>query len=172
MFAILLVILGIFSRVIVHTPQFTATLAVALFAGMYLNKRLAWIVPVGMMLVTDVILGFHDTMLFTYGSMLGISAIGIFLKNRKSYLNVFAGSIGAALLFFVVTNFGAFLSLYPRTWGGLYECYILAIPFFRSTLLSTVAYSLVLYAAYEALQKYQMGKSCATQEQSRYGKSL
>ncbi len=172
MFAILLVIIGIFSRVIVHTPQFTATLAIALFAGMYLNKRLAWIVPVGMMLVTDMILGFHDTMLFTYGSMLAISAIGIFLKDRKSFGNVFAGSIGAALLFFVLTNFGAFLTLYPRTWAGFQECYILAVPFFRSTLLSTVAYSMVLYAGYEALMKYQMGKSCEIQEQSRCGKSL
>ncbi len=171
MFAILLVIVGIFSRVIIHTPQFTATLAVALFAGMYLNKRLSWIVPVGMMFVTDLILGFHDTMLFTYGSMLLISAIGVWLKNRKNAVNVFASSIGAAFLFFVVTNFGAFLTLYPRTWGGLYECYILAIPFFRSTLLSTVAYSLVFYFGYEALLKYQMGKSCAIQEQSRCGKS-
>ena len=172
MFAILLVIIGIFSRVIVHTPQFTATLAIALFAGMYLKGRMAYIVPVGMMLVTDLILGFHDTMVFTYGSMIAISAIGSFLKSRKSWANVLGGSILGAVIFFIVTNFGAFLTLYPRTWAGLSDCYILAIPFFRSTLLSTVAYSMVLYAGYEALLKYQMGKSCATQEQSRYGKSL
>lgn len=172
MFAILLVIIGIFSRLIVHTPQFTATLAIALFSGMYLDRRLAIIVPVGMMLITDLILGFHDTMLFTYGSMLLISCGGVWLKKRKSYINVFSASIVAAIVFFIITNFGAFLSLYPRTLAGLYECYILAIPFFRSTLLSTIAYSLVLYAGYEAVLKYQMGKSCVNQEQSRYGKSL
>lgn len=171
MFAILLVIVGIFSRVIIHTPQFTATLAVALFAGMYLNKRLAWAVPVGMMLVTDLILGFHDTMLFTYGSMLLISLIGMWAKNRKNAVTVVLSSVASAMVFFIITNFGAFLTLYPRTWGGLYECYILAIPFFRSTLLSTIAYSLVFYFGYEALLKYQMGKSCVIQEQSRCGKS-
>lgn len=172
MFAILLVMIGIFSRVIVHTPQFTATLAIALFAGMYLKGRLRLIVPISMMLVTDLILGFHDTMFFTYGSIVLVAGIGHFISGRKNWVNVLSGSIGGAFVFFVITNFGAFLTLYPRTLAGLMDCYILAVPFFRSTLLSTVAYSIVLYAGYEALLKYQLGKSCAIQEQSRYGKSL
>ena len=154
MFAILLIILGICSRLAAHTPQFTAILAVAMFGGMYLNRRQALVIPVALMMITDAILGFHDTMVFTWGSMLAISAIGLWLKERKSSLTVFCGSLASSLLFFVVTNFGAWLSpLYPHTWQGLRECYILAIPFFRSTLASTVAYSLVLYAGYEWLLK-------------------
>ncbi len=153
MFAILLIVLGICSRLVPHISQFTAILAVTMFAGLYLKPRQALIVPLILMMVTDIIIGFHDTMWFTYGSMIAISFIGIWLKERKSFVNVLSGSIISALLFFVVTNFGAFLSLYPRTWVGLQECYVMAIPFFRSTLLSTMAYSLVLYAGYEWLLK-------------------
>ncbi len=137
-----------------HISQFTAILAVTMFAGLYLKPRQALLFPMALMMITDIIIGFHDTMLYTYGSMLAISGIGIWLKGHKSFLNVLSGSIFSALLFFAVTNFGAFVSLYPHTWAGLQECYILAIPFFRSTLLSTVAYSLVLYAGYEWLLKH------------------
>ncbi|MBI4309914.1 MAG: hypothetical protein HY591_06245 [Candidatus Omnitrophica bacterium] len=162
MAALFLVILGIASRILAHTPQFTAILAVAMFGGMYLSRRQALIVPVALMIITDAILGFHDTMAFTWGSMLAISAIGLWLKERKSFLGVLAGSLASSILFFVVTNFGAWLSpLYPHTWQGLTECYILAIPFFKSTLVSTVAYSLVLYAGYEWLLKRSQGTALA-----------
>lgn len=162
MLAFLLVILGIASRFAAHTPQFTAILAVAMFAGLYLSPRQALIVPVALMIATDLILGFHDTMVFTYGSMLMISLIGLWLKKRKSFGTVLAGSIVSSGLFFVVTNFGAWLSpLYPHTWAGLRECYIMAVPFFRSTLVSTVAYSMVLYAGYEWALKRSQGTSLA-----------
>ena len=162
MLAFLLVTLGIVSRLIPHASQFTAILAVAMFGGMYLPRLQAFIVPIALMLVTDIILGFHDTMLYTYGSMLVITAIGVFLKEHKSFMNVFSGSVFSALLFFVATNFGAFLSpLYPHTWAGLQECYIMAVPFFRTTLLSTIGYSLVLYAGYEFLYQRVQGSALA-----------
>lgn len=162
MLAIALVTLGVASRLVPHLSQFTAILAVAMFAGMYLNRRLALVVPVALMMVTDVIIGFHDTMPFTWGSMLVITAIGVWLRERKNPANVFAGSIFCAVFFFIVTNFGAWLSpLYPHTWAGLRECYILAIPFFKSTLLSTMAYSMVLYAGYELLLKRSQGTALA-----------
>jgi len=162
MLAFLLVFLGVASRLVVHTPQFTAILAVAMFGGMYLSRRQALIVPVALMIITDAVLGFHDTMVYTWGSMLAISAIGLWLKERRNFTTVLTGSILSSVLFFLVTNFGAWLSpLYPHTWAGLRECYILAIPFFRSTLVSTVAYSMVLYAGYEWLFKRSQGTALA-----------
>jgi hypothetical protein len=65
------------------------------------------------------------------------------------------------LIFFIVTNFSAWLTLYPHTAVGLRQCYILAIPFFRGTLVSSVAYSLVFYAGYEWLLKRSQGTSLA-----------
>jgi hypothetical protein len=162
MFAILLIILGIATRLLPHTSQFTAILAVSMFAGLYLKPRQALVLPLVLMVVTDIILGFHDTMVYTWGSMLIISVLGIWLKSRKSFATVLGGSILSAVIFFIITNIGAWISpLYPDTLAGLKECFIMAIPFFRSTLASTVAYSLVLYAGYEWMVKRSQGTSLA-----------
>ena len=151
MLALLIITFGILSRIIIHTPNFTPVLSLALFGGMYLKGRQGIWVPLALMAVSDVAIGFHDTMVYTWGSILMISLIGLWLKEHKSVINMVSASMLSALLFFVVTNFGAFLSLYPHTLAGLQECYIAAIPFYRSTMVSTVAYSLVLFSAWEFL---------------------
>jgi len=162
MLMFLLIVIGFASRFIPHVSQFTAILAVAMLAGMYLKPRFAIITPLVLMVASDFIMGFHDTMFYTWGSMLAISAIGLWLRQRKSLPVVVGGSVLSAVLFFVVTNFGAWLSpLYPNTWEGLQACYVMAIPFFRSTLVSTVAYSIVLYVAYEWALKRSQGTSLA-----------
>jgi hypothetical protein len=153
MLALIIITFGILSRIVLHTPNFTPVLALALFGGMYLKGRQGIWVPLVLMAVSDIAIGFHDTMVYTWGSILVISLMGLWLKNHKSFLNVTVGSILASILFFIVTNFGAYLSLYPHTWAGLQECYIAAIPFYRSMLVSTVAYSLVLFVGYEYLLK-------------------
>ena len=151
MLVLIIITFGILSRVVLHTPNFTPVLALALFGGMYLKGRQAIWVPLALMMVSDLMIGFHDSMLFTWGSIFVISLVGIWLKAYKNWVNVAAVSVISSIFFFLVTNFGAFLSLYPQTWVGLQECYIAAIPFYRSTLVSTVAYSLVLFFAWEFL---------------------
>ena len=152
MLTIILVILGITSRLVVHTPQFTALLAVTFFGGMYLKGKQALWMPLVVMAVSDLFLGFHDTMFFTWGSIALISCLGFYLRNRKSWMSVLGGSVAASVIFFVITNFGAWLSpLYPHTLAGLQSCYINAIPFYRTTLTSTVVFSMLLYVSYEYL---------------------
>jgi len=146
MLALLIITLGFLSRLVVHTPNFTPILSLALFGGVYLKGRQSIWVPLVLMVLSDAILGFHDTMVYTYGSILMISLIGLYLRNHKNWANILTASLFSSILFFVVTNFGAFLSLYPHTWAGLQQCYILAIPFYRSTIVSTMAYSLVLFS--------------------------
>lgn len=156
-FAICLIVLGVVTRCVPHISQFTSILSVAMLGGMYLDRRLALVLPLAIMMVTDLILGFHNTMLFTWGSMLFISGIGLYLRNHKSLINVLGGSLVSAFVFFVVTNFGAWLTLYPSTISGLKECYVMAIPFFRTTFLSTTAYSMVLFLGFEWVLKYFEG---------------
>ena len=141
MLALIIISFGILSRVVVHTPNFTPVLSMAFLGGMYLKGRQAVFVPLALMVISDFIIGFHDLMFFTWGSIVLISVFGLWLKERKSFVNVFSGSILSAVIFFIVTNFGAWLVLYPHTADGLRQCYILAIPFFRSTFVSTAAYS-------------------------------
>ena len=161
MLSLIIISLGILSRIVIHTPNFTPVLSMAFLGGMYLKGRPAVLVPLALMIISDFMIGFYPLMYVTWGSILLISASGLWFKQRKNFSNVLSGSILSAVIFFMVSNFGAWLTLYPHTLGGLQQCYILAIPFFRSTLVSTVAYSLVFYTAYEWLLKRCQGSVLA-----------
>lgn len=152
MLAVALLILGILPRLVPHPHNFTPVIAVALFSGVYLNKKYAVIVPLALMIISDIVIGFHDTLIFTWGSMALISVIGLGIKKHKSFVSIAVAGVGSAVLFFIITNFGAWLSpLYPDTWAGLVECYTMAIPFFRNTFLSTMLYGALLFGFYELI---------------------
>jgi hypothetical protein len=157
MLSLMIISFGILSRVIVHTPNFTPVLSMAFLGGMYLKGRQAVLVPLALIVISDLIIGFYPLMFLTWASIVLISILGLWLKERKSFATVLGGSVISAVIFFIVTNFASWLALYPHTMEGLRQCYILAIPFFRSTLMSTVAYSLVFYAGYEWVLKRSQG---------------
>jgi hypothetical protein len=151
MLAIALLVIGILSRLVYHTPNFTPVLALALFGGVYLNKRHALIVPLALMVLSDLLIGFHDVIFFTWGSVVLISALGLGVRKQKSFPTILGASILSAVLFFLVTNFGVWLFKYPHSIHGLTQCYVNAIPFFRTSLFSTLAYSAVLFGIYEVV---------------------
>ena len=63
----------------------------------------------------------------------------------KIYKYRILGALGGALIFYLITNFGVWLTgSYGYTLGGIFECYILAIPFFGNTLISTLIYAIVI----------------------------
>ena len=149
MLAVIILVSGVLTRFSDHAPNFTPTIALALFGGLYLPRRYALIVPLAFMMISDVFLGFHHTMPFTWSSVLLISWIGIQARDRKSLPVVVGTSIASAILFFIITNFGAWFDLYPLTKEGFVECYAAAMPFFRNTFVSAVVYSVVFYGLYE-----------------------
>jgi len=146
-----LLILGVISRLIIHLPNFTPVIALALFGGVYLKKQQAVILPVLMMIIADLFIGIDATFPFTWGSMAAIALMGLWVRRNKSFTTVAGSSLLSSVLFFLVSNFGVWLvqNMYPRTLAGLIECYVTAIPFFGSTLVSTVVYTAVLFAGYE-----------------------
>ena len=152
MLALISIIIGIVSRLVIHSPNFTPVIAVALFSGVYLNKKYATLVPLILMIASDIVIGFHDTIFYTWGSLVLISLIGLVVKKNKRFTTIAIAGTFSSVLFFIVTNFGAWLSpLYPHTWQGLQECYIAAIPFFRNTFLSTMLYGAILFGLYELI---------------------
>ena len=157
MLALIIISFGILSRIIVHTANFTPVLSMAFLSGMYLKGRQAVLVPLTLMIISDLIIGPYHGIFFVWGSIVLISIFGSWLKEKKTFISVLGGSIISAMFFFIVTNFGAWLFFYQHTVDGLHQCYILAIPFFRSTFASTLAYSLVFYAGYEWLLKRSQG---------------
>jgi len=157
--AFVLIIFAALSRLIPHAPNFTPVISTALFAGAYLNKRLAFLVPVAAMLLSDVLIGFYGltSMAFIYGSLLMIVVLGTAMNGKISALRIGSLSVVGAVVFFVVTNFGVWVipnSLYPKTLAGLVECFVMAIPFFGNTVLSALIYSAVIFGVYELAEKY------------------
>lgn len=153
MLALLILLSGILTRFTDHAPNFTPTIALALFGGVYLPRKYTVIVPVMFMLLSDLVLGFHNTMFFTWGSVVLISLLGIRLREQKRFSIFLLGGVFSAVLFFIITNLGVWPTLYPLTWQGLVECFVAAIPFFRNTFVSTVVYCAVFYGVYELIAR-------------------
>ena len=59
-------------------------------------------------------------------------------------------TLASSLFFFIVTNFAVWASgdMYERTWLGLRQCYVMALPFFRNTTLSDLFYTGLLFGIY------------------------
>ena len=130
------------SRFIPHPPNFTSLIALSFYVPAILGKRYLPALLVSFV-ITDLIIGFHGTVLFTWGSVL---IIGLLANNfSNSLIKRISGCLLGACLFFIVTNFGVWiLGSYGYTFNGLVMCYMLAIPFFGNTLVSTILFSLVI----------------------------
>jgi len=142
-------------RLLPHLPNVSPVAAMALFGGAYFaDKRLALIIPFVALLLTDFILGLHNTMIFVYVGFALTVATGLWLQSRVSVVNVFSAALFSSLMFFVLTNFGAWLltGLYAPTLEGLMQAYVAAIPFFQNSLLGNLVFTAVIFGGYELLK--------------------
>ncbi len=154
MLALSLIVCGILLRFAGHSPNFTPVAAIALFSGVYLNKKYAFFVPLALMVVSDMILGMHNVVLFTWGAFSLTTLLGVWVKNRKSVFGITATCIVSSLLFYIITNFGVwFMGWYPRTLAGLVDCYVMGIPFLRNFTFSTLIYSAIFFGLYETIAR-------------------
>jgi len=154
---VLLVLFAAFSRLVPHAPNFTPMVAVALFSASYLERRHALVIPMLALFLSDALIGFYGPlMLFVYGSLVAVGALGFLMRGKVSLAAVLGFSFAGAVLFFLVTNFGVWIlsgSVYPKTVAGLFECYVMGIPFFRNELLGSILYSGALFGIYEGVRK-------------------
>lgn len=154
MLAISLIIIGILLRFVPHAPNFTPVAAIALFSGAYLSKRYAIIVPLVLMVISDIFIGFHNVILFTWGGFILTALLGFWVKKHKTVLGVASMSIGSSVLFYIVSNFGVWImGWYPHTLQGLINCYIMALPFLRNFTLATLLYTAVFFVVYELIAR-------------------
>ena len=127
----------------------------AIFGGAFLtNKRTALCIPVIAMFLSDLIIGFHSQIYAVYLCIIVLSLLGNMIEKRN-ILNLGIVGISGSLLFFIVTNFSVWLTdgLYPLNVTGLMQCYIMAIPFFHNTLISTVIFLAILFTGYSLIEK-------------------
>lgn len=146
--SLVLILLVVFSRLIPHPPNFTPVLSIALFSGfIFKNKWKSFLIPVVGLALSNLVLGFQLISWVVMGIMLVITVLGVRLKAKKPHLQWISYSMISSILFFVLSNFFVWLQsgLYPLTFEGLFTCYIMAIPFFKNTILSTLICSFALF---------------------------
>ena len=157
----LIIFLISLSRIFPHPPNFTPILALAIFGGAFLpNKKTALFLPISTMFLSDLIIGFHSQIYAVYVAIIILSLLGNMIKT-KNIKNLAITGFAGSLIFFMITNFSVWLSgvLYPLTIDGLLQCYIMAIPFFHNTLISTLLFLGILFFGYTfAEKKYQVLK--------------
>src|SRR5438309_525724 len=88
---LLIICFGVVLRLLPHPPNFTPIAAIALFGGVYLNKKYALVIPVIAMFISDIFIGFHASMPFVYTSFLISGLIGLWLRTHKTFKNIFLG---------------------------------------------------------------------------------
>ncbi len=146
-------------------PNFTAVGAIAIFGACYLKGFKKWIIPLAVLWISDLILNniiygaYYEHFqvlgsMWVYGSFLLIGLVAFRMMQKANWTRLALTSLTAAVLFFLITNFGVWVSAtspYSKDLSGLVQSYVAGIPFFRNTLLGNLFFGFALFGSYEML---------------------
>lgn len=162
-----LIIVAALTRVLPHPPNFSPIAAIALFGGAYFASR-AWalLVPLAGLVISDLVLASINGGIYAswfsgsgiwvvYGCIALTAAAGFGLRGKVSGTRVLGYSLAATALFYLATNFAAWLGnpMYPQTSSGLIASYIAGIPFLQWSVLGTLVYAAALFGGFELLRR-------------------
>jgi len=155
--SLIVIVFGIaLFRVLPHPPNVSPVAAMALFGGAYFaDKRMAFILPFAALILSDLIIGFHNSMIFVYAGFALTVGMGIWMQKKITANRVAATAVASTLLFFIITNFGAWMmnGMYPMNAGGLMQAYVAGIPFLQNSLLGNLAFTAVMFGGFALLQR-------------------
>jgi len=148
--ALVLVVFGVIMRLLPHPANLAPVGAIALFGGAVLPRKLGWWLPLAIMIVSDLLLGFYNGIIFTWAGFLLVGLFGMALRNQSNLFRIPFGALGGAVIFFIVSNLGVWAQgqMYAHTWAGLVQCYEMALPFFRNTFFGDFLYAWLLFGIY------------------------
>ncbi|HEX4085220.1 MAG TPA: DUF6580 family putative transport protein [Chthoniobacteraceae bacterium] len=148
--------------------NFSPLAAVALCGAIYLPRRMAVIVPIAALLVSDLLLNWHygaalvsGEMVSRYAALAAVIGIGFALRNRASLAAVLPASMLGSVIFYVVTNTSSWLTEpgYAKSAAGWVQALTTGQPgfaptwtFFRSTLISDLLFSALFVLCMSAVR--------------------
>ena len=163
---IALVFIAALSRIIPHPYNFTPLSAIALFGAAHFKK--GWqvvFIPILATWLSDLFINnviydsldfvwFYQGFYWQYGAYVLVALLGRSALQKVTVSRVLFGSLGAAIIFFLVSNFGVWIGspIYPPTFSGLMACYAAGIPFFGGTLLGNLVYGVALFGLFHFLE--------------------
>jgi hypothetical protein len=154
--AIVLILVGVLSRLLPHPPNVTAVVGVSLLAAYAIRHPWnAALVPISVMVISDVALGWHSSALFTYAGMLAATVIGRALLGQLSIVRVGGAALLSSLAFFIISNFGVWVGgYYGYSLDGLVACYVAAIPFFGYSLIGDLGSTAILFGLFVLARRF------------------
>lgn len=142
-------------RLLPHAPNFAPIGALALFGGAYLKKHWSYVLPIGAMIASDLLIGLYNfkIMAAVYLSFILIVFLGTLARQQKSAAKIIGLTLTGSIVFFFITNFAvwALTPMYPQTISGLASCFIAALPFFKNTLLGDLFYVGIFFGSFEII---------------------
>ena len=142
----LLVFFTVATRLIPQPENVNAIGALAIFSGaMFRDRRIALILPLVSLFLSDLVLGLHILIPVVYASF----AVNVLISRRLAASRTIMGISWATLLgaiqFALVTNIACWALYHPLTWDGIVSCYILAIPYFLNSFAGDAGYAVMLF---------------------------
>lgn len=164
-----IIIVGILTRVIPHMPNFAPVEGLTLFGAAYFKrKEFAYLLPILLLYLSDLIINnttariyftenegvvwFSNYMIYSFASMILITLIGRLLLKKIAATHVIVSALTASIIFFLISNFGIWVhstSFYSKDLNGLMTAYIAGLPFLRTSVISTLLFTSILFGAYE-----------------------
>jgi hypothetical protein len=181
--ALLLIAVGAAWRLLINfdvlnVPNAVPLAAIALFAAAKLPRRWALAVPLGVLLLSDLLIDtwhgydfFPLSRLTTYAMFVGIAFAGRYLPERLSLPGRVAAAVAGSTLFFLVSNFMVWLGGeglgYESTWAGLMSCYTAALPFYRNMIGAEVIGTILLFGLDGALVRQPVAGPATAEVETR-----
>ncbi len=165
--SILLITFAVISRLFLQDIPNVETITItALMAGSILGGVYALVIPLSAIAITDIWIGNNSILIFTWSAWALVGLMGLLAKKDKKdsfrySLKLTAIGIGASFFFYLWTNFGVWLmwpKMYPMTWPGLIQCYIMGLPFLKYNLIGNLVIIPVVSASVVACFKLQKAK--------------
>jgi hypothetical protein len=150
--------------------NFAPVAAIALCGAVYLPRRIAWLLPMAMLLVSDLVLNiFHyHVPLFTwdilprYAALGLITGLGFTLRGKARPPVLLAGSLAGSILFYLITNTGSWIAEpgYAKTAAGWFQAVTTGLPgfpptwwFYRHTVISDLLFTALFAASMHLAQR-------------------
>lgn len=139
--------------------NFAPLAAIALCAAAYFPTKFKFTVPMVALLISDIVLNvsygfslFSPYVISHYIGFALVGALGWMLRNRASWKTLLPASIGASVIFYVVTNAVSWMfdPGYTKNFAGLIQALTVGLPaysatptwmFFRNTALSDLLFT-------------------------------
>lgn len=160
-------------RFMPHIPNFTPVEGITIFGAAYLGrKHYAFLLPVITLYISDLVINnttarpffedqtgfvwYSDYMVFNALALIVVAVISTQTLKKINFITVPAAAVASSVVFYVVTNFGVWLTsqvAYTKDMAGLMACFAAGLPFFKTSLLSTVAFTAVIFTVFEYFKK-------------------